>query len=185
MEKIKKNKNYIVIGAIALLAFALILILVYRLDSDGMTNIGIYNIKYQINQDGNWSKKVRNGKTIGDKTNPIKDIKLNINNTNKGKLYYSVYTNKWSNQSYEYSPIDKEIRGIRIGLSDALFNKYSVCYRTYNKKDKWLNWTCDYGISGNDKESITAIEIKIIPKNVIKFDYLRDFNKVKETSKNF
>ena len=185
MEKIKKNKNYIVIGAIALLAFALILILVYRLDSDGMTNIGIYNVKYQVYQDNDWSRKVRNGKTIGDKENPIKDIKLSINNTNKGKLYYSVYTNKWSTQSDVYTKVDKDINGIRIGLSDTLYKKHSVCYRTYNKKDKWLNWTCDYGISGNEKEPITAIEIKIIPKNAIKFDYLRDFNKVKETMKSF
>ena len=103
-----------------------------------------------------------------------------------GRIFYNVYTNKWSEQNYQAMDENvKKIYGLKIGISNTLRKKYDVCYRTYNKKDKWLNWICDGDISGNKKEPITALEIKIIPKKVIKFDYLKDYNKNLEANKNF
>ena len=66
-------------------------------------------------------------------------------------------------------------KGIRILNAASFLKNYDVCYRTYNKKDKWLNWTCNGSITGNINENITAIEIKTIPKKIIKSDYLKDY----------
>jgi len=79
----------------------------------------------------------------------------------------------------------RQIFGLKMKVSNLLHNKYDICYRTYNKKDKWLNWTCNGEIAGNKEEPITALEIKIIPKGTVKFDYLKDYNKKIDSSKNF
>ena len=65
---------------------------------------------------------------------------------------------------------------------ESLNKKFDICYRTYNKKDKWLSWTCNGNISGNINENITALEIKIIPKNIVKYDWLKDYNKTLKAS---
>ena len=184
MEFIKNNKNRIIVGVIILLTLIISMIIFYRFDNDGMNNSGIYNIKYKVYQNG-WSKYSKNGKTAGDGETPIQNINIKLNEK-LGKVYYYTYTNDWSEQNYEAAlENSKEIYGIKINTSNVLYKKYDICYRTYNEKDKWLNWTCKGKISGNKEEPITAIEIKIIPRNVVKFDYLRDFNKTLETKKNF
>lgn len=177
MKKILQYKNYIIIGAIILIGLFASILIINKINSDGMNNNGIFKVKYKVYQNNKWSKQSKNGRTSGNTKDPITDLSINIKNTKKGKLFYSVYTDSWSDQIYNNSKIEKEIKGIRIGLSDTLYNKYDVCYRTYNDKNKWLNWVCDYAISGNIDENITAIEIKIIPKKSVRFDYLKDFNK--------
>lgn len=184
MNFIKKNKNRIVVGVIILLTLIVSMIIFYSFDNDGMNNSGIYNVKYKVNQNG-WTKYSRNGMTAGDKKTPIQNLEIKAKDKD-GSIYYEIYTSKWSEQNYNATKNNSnQIYGIRINTSNKLYKKYDVCYRTYNNKDKWLNWTCKGNISGNKEEPITAIEIKIIPKDVVKFDYLRDFNKVLESEKNF
>ena len=185
MKIIKKYKNRIILGIIVLLTLILSMVLFFKFDNDGMSNSGIYKIKYRVSQNDAWTKYTRNGMTIGNKENPIQNIELKINEK-KGKVYYYTYTNNWSEQTFGSLKDDaKKIYGLKINTSDVLHKKYDICYRTYNKKDKWLNWACNGEISGNKEEPITAVEIKIIPKNVVKFDYLKDFNKTLEKNKNF
>ncbi len=185
MKIINKYKNQLVIGAITILALIASMIIFYKLDNDGMNNYGIYNVKYKVYQNNKWSKSSRNGIEIGDKINPIKNIEISTKE-NEGKVYFYTYTNEWSEQTFiKGENNEKDISGIKMKLSDKLYKKYKVCYRTYNKKDKWLNWACSGEISGNKKEPITAIEIKIIPKNSVKFEYLKDYNKVLNNSENF
>ena len=188
MKKKKNNKNiknYIIIGAIILLGLIASILIYYRFDSDGMNNKSIYNIKYRVYQNGKWSKYSKNGMIVGDKENPIQNIELKFNEK-KGQVYYYTYTNTWSDQIYKSLKENaNQIYGIELNTSDILFQKYTICYRTYNKQDKWLNWSCNGVTNGNKDEPITAIEIKIIPKNGVKFDYLKDYNKKLETNKNF
>ena len=185
MKTINKYKTYIIIGIIILLMIVLSLLIYKNINNDGMNNHGIYNIKYRVVQNDRWSKYSHNGMLIGDKKNPIQNLELKYNNK-KGSVYYNVYTKDWSEQVF--NSLEKntdQIYGIKINISDVLYKKYTVCYRTYNKKDKWLNWTCTGTVSGNKEEPITAIEIKIIPKKSVKGDYLKDYNKKLEFNTNF
>ena len=178
----KKNIKKVTIALLIILLLVICIVgIVKKVTSDGMNNKGIFRVSYRT-YTNKWNSFKRNGKTSGNKKDKISDIEIKIKNTKKGNLFYSVYTDSWSDQFNNYSKIGKDIKGIRVGLFGSLNNKYSVCYRTYNKKDKWLNWICDYGISGNIDETVTAVEVKIIPKKSIKFDYLKDFNKLNPLS---
>ena len=109
-----------------------------------------------------------------------------MNKEDKGLIHYHTYTDEWTEQMYKpFTENLNYIYGIEISGSDILYKKYDICYRTYNKKDKWLNWTCNDEMSGNIKEPITAIEIKLIPKVSDKKEYLRDYNEELESSKGF
>ena len=181
----KSIKKHIIIGAIILLGLIASMLIYFKVDSDGMKNLAIYNIQYRVYQNGKWSKYSKNGMLVGDKENPIQNIELKFNDR-KGQIYYHIYTDDWSDQIYQSLKNDaNQIFGIKMNTSNTLFQKYDICYRTYNKKDKWLNWSCNEIINGNKEEPITAIEIKIIPKNSVKFDYLRDYNKKVKASKHF
>ena len=185
MKIIKKYKIRIVIGAVILLGLIASMLIFNKLNSDRMNNNKIYNVKYKVYQNGKWSKNKKNGLTVGDKENPIQNLEIKIK-TDKGYAYYIAYTTDWSEQNYKaMDKNSKQIYGFKMNTSNTLHKKYNICYRTYNKKDKWLNWACNSEISGNAEEPITALEIKIIPKGAVKFDYLKDFNKTLETSKNF
>ena len=185
MSFINKNKKYLVLGGAILLLLVISIFIYNNFSNDGMNNKGIYNIKYRVYQNGKWTKYAKNGMTVGDKEQPIQNIEFKYNE-DKGGIFIETYTDEWSGQEQNVLPKNLEkIYGIKILASNVLYKKYNVCYRTYNKKDKWLNWTCAGEISGNKEEPITAIEVKVIPKKVIKFDYLKDFNEVLESSKNF
>ena len=185
MKKILKYKNKILVLIIILLILITSLILFYKLDNDGMNNYNIYNIKYKVYQNNKWSNKEKNGITIGDKENPIQNISISVKDK-EGRVYFSTYTNNWSKQIYdEQKENSSEIYGVKFNTTNTLHRKYKICYRTYNKKDKWLNWSCEGIINGNKEEPITAIEIKIIPRNGIKFDYLKNYNEALDANKNF
>lgn len=185
MKNILKYKNQIILGSIVLLVLIVSLIVLSKLDTDGMRNYGIYNVKYKVYQNGKWTKNSKNGMTVGDKKNPIQNISISVKQK-FGRINYYTYTNDWSDQMFESSRENyNQIYGLKFNLTNTLYKKYSICYRTYNKKDEWLNWACDGEISGNKEEPITALEIKIIPKGGLKFDYLKDYNKKIITSNNF
>lgn len=185
MKNIKKYKNQIILGVIVLLVLVGALLIFFKLDTDGMNNNGIYYVKYKVYQNGSWSRNSKNGITVGDKENPIQNISISANKRN-GRIYYYTYTNDWSDQTYDVAKENSnQLYGLKINTSNLLHKKYMICYRTYNKKDKWLNWSCDGEINGNKEEPITALEMKIIPKNGIKFDYLKGYNKKIEKNINF
>lgn len=185
MEFIKKNKKYFVLGGAILLALIISIFIYNKFDNDGMNNKNIFNVKYKVSQNNKWTKYAKDGKTIGDKVNPIQNIEFKYKE-DKGRIFYNVYTTDWSEQNYSaMKENQKEIYGIKINTSNTLYKKYEVCYRTYNKKDKWLNWSCHGEINGNKGEPITALEVKIIPKGAVKFDYLKDFNETLDKMINF
>lgn len=134
-------------------------------------------VKYRVYSDNKWSDWKKNGKVAGDFNSKITNIEIKMNKDSAPLM--SFYKNDdWSNEINNRS----SIKGISVTNVYDFNKKYSLCYRTYNKKNKWLNWTCSdnmNNISGNKKEDILAIQFKIIPKNVILGDYLENYNENK------
>lgn len=160
------KKIFIFVFTIIIVVFMIFLI-IYK--NDETENAGIANIRYRVYIDNNWGRWKKNGITVGDKKNNIKQIEVKFNEDITSFDYY--YDGKWSLENKKR----KNVTGIRIINSAYFLKKYDMCYRTYNKKNEWLNWSCNGAISGNSAESITALEIKVIPKNVIKSEYLKDY----------
>ena len=168
-------KKYKIFIALILLVILIVLLVNLITNNDGMKNKGIYNVKYRVYQNGKWTKYSKNGMTIGDKEHPIQNIEFKYNEE-KGYVYYNVSGNDWSEQQYGQMKNNLEnIYSLQINISNILYKKYVICYRTYNKKDKWLNWSCDGEMNENKKEAITALEVKIIPKDSNKKEYLKDY----------
>lgn len=185
MKKIKEkleNKKLLFLLSIVVIAIIIIIGIIFVTNSknDGMENTKQISIYYKTytDEDG-WSKWSKNGLTSGNKKYAIKNIKIKVRTKDNGFVSYGVYSNKkWKDDLEEDSSLKNNyIRGLYFYNVNTLSSKYNICYRTYNKKDKWFAWACDEEISGNINENITAVEIKIIPKNVIMYEWLKDYNK--------
>lgn len=183
----KNIKKVYIISGIILFCIVIMLLLKIFSKNDGMEKAGINNVKYRTySKSSGWSKWSKNGVTSGNYNDPIKAIEIKING-NAGFLY-SYYNEKdgWSDvtesfadslDSYDTIKSKNNIKAIKLALFYNSSVKFDLCYRTYNKKNKWLEWNCDTdGISGNKKENMTALQIKMIPENVVKNEYLKDYN---------
>lgn len=177
-SKSSNKKNLILFAIILLIAFIFIFILFLK--NDGMEQAGIYNIKYKtcLNNDkcSSWKK---NGIISGDIKNNTYITNLSIKIKEENNLSYKIYSEKngWSS---DLTPLDnmkgQKINGISIDIYRTYIKKYDICYRSYNKKDKWLGWSCNGEINGNKDENMQAIQIKMIPKNIVKSEYLENYN---------
>lgn len=144
--------------------------------NDGMKNINDVSIYYRtFTLKNGWSKWSKNGIISGSTDgNPIKNIEIKIKTNQKTDYSYSIYTKEkgWIDDNLgRYN-----VNAIRLNLYGIFSKKYDICYRTYNKKNKWLDWSCNYDINGNALENITALELKVIPRHAIKKEYLKDFS---------
>lgn len=142
---------------------------------------GILNIKYKVASGTSWSRYYKNGSTASLNGDNLTGIKIKMNKKYKYSVYTSLFYNDvWSNQmsieQLNKSKINKPIYGMKLSTTSRIFKDYSICYRTYNSKDHWLNWVCNGEITGNIKYPIKKVEIKIIPNNVIFNEYLKDYD---------
>lgn len=176
---ILKNKK--ILALLIFLIFILVIFLVNYYPNDGMEQAGIRKISYRIyTSEFGWSKWKKNGLTCGDLKNNIKNLQVKLDSDDN--IIYSYYTSEkdWSDTSNGVNhnkKDDNNINAIKLATFYDISSRYDLCYRTYNKKDGWLEWTCRLdGISGNANEPIKGIEIKLIPKNVVKTEYLKDYN---------
>ena len=175
MKEFFKSKK-VIIPIIFFIVLIVSTIVFVNNKNDGMKNIGDVSIYYRTFTSKNgWSKWSRNGITSCNiDADSIKNIEIKIKTKQKNDFSYSIYTKEkgWTEDNTgKYG-----INALKLDLYGTFSNKYDVCYRTYNKKDKWLDWSCNYTINGNALEHITALEVKIIPKRVIKKEYLKDFS---------
>ena len=187
IKKILKNKK-VLISLVVVILIIIFIIFVINTKNDGMSNTNKVSIYYNTYSNGKWSHWSKDGLTSGNYNNSIENIKIKVKTKLNGYVFYNVYSNgKWSEDLESDSKIKNEkIQGLSFENMDTLYNGYNICYRTYNKKDKWLAWACNGDPTGNIKKNITALEIKIIPKNVSKYEWLRDYNKtLKDSSKGF
>ena len=133
-----------------------------------------------------WTK---NGKTSGNGKDDILNIEIKVKSRVKGNVDYRIYQNgKWTQtalNSENKKFKNKKINGIKISLTDLMYKKYIVYYRTYNKEDKWMEWSNDSNISGNKDQPIKKIEIKILLKESSLEDYLKDYSENEAYSKGF
>lgn len=178
IDKLKSNKKKMLI--LLLIIFIILILIFYFNRTDGMNNLGIYDIYYKSHSKKygytNWSKNgLTNGKTS------IDNIKFKIKKYKDGNLIYRTIDKDGNLGKFLFSGEEdkdsKNIYGLYIDITKSLSEKYDICYRTYNKKNKWMEWSCNGEINGNKKYSINKIQVKIIPKNVIKNQYLRDYQK--------
>lgn len=168
-----KNKLKVLL---ILLPIFIIIILFIPKKNDGMSQSGIYNIKYRTysSQKG-WTKWSKNGIKCGNKNSMIEKLEIKYRKTNK-KSEIVMYSNDSKNK---FSGSDKgKINigsGLKMTLIGDLYRKYNICYRTFNSKNNWMDWSCDGDINGNKSEQIRQIEVKIIPKNVLPKEYLKNY----------
>ena len=183
MKKLtRKRKNFIYIVTFILLLFMFVLTL--QIKTDGMKNANEATVYYRVyTKENGWSRWSKNGITSGNKKNNILNIQIKTKSKYSGITAFKIYNKNWS--KYYDSKTDEgnykklkssNIKAIKIFNDSELRKKYQICYRTHNKTNKWLNWVCEDEISGNINENITAIEIKQIPNNVIKNEYLKDYD---------
>lgn len=170
------NKKYIILALLIILVLFALPRLFYK--NDGMENGGIKTVKYRTyTKEKGWSKWTKNGLTSGNKKDSIKSVQVKF--ITSEDILYSMYTEdeKWTDYSNMEKENKKNINAVKMNLYYGQSINYEICYRTYNKKDKWLEWNCDNdGISGNSKENIRAIQIKVIPRDIIKNEYLKDYD---------
>ena len=117
----------------------------------------------------------KNGQTLGNLKNPIKYLKIKA--SKKNSIVFKVNkNNKWTNDIEKSIKSKNGFTGIRLEIQGDNYNKYDVCYRTYNSHDKWLGWSCNGISNGNSNYVIKGLELKIIPKDVVKNEYLKNYN---------
>lgn len=169
-------KKILILGLLLIGVILISIPIINKINSDGMTQTKGVKIYYRTyTKEKGWSKWSKNGKTSGNKKYDITNIEIKVKSRTEGTITYSIYQKgKWNDNSSQLK--NKNINGIKISLGGKLRRKYNVYYRTYNDKDKWLDWTGTAGISGNAKKTIKAIEIKIIPSGAYQRSYLKDYN---------
>lgn len=171
-----RKKKMIIFGLTIILFLTLLIVFINKQDKYSVNEV---TLKYRIYDGKKWSFWSKNGKTIGNLNDSIKNIEISIKPKNKGSVSYSIYDEKnkkfnqiESNTKTKYSSIN----GISVSLIDEFNTKYRICYRTYNKKNKWMNWSCDGVWNGNAKENINKLEIKVIPRNCVLEEWLKNYD---------
>lgn len=156
-----------------MIIFIVLIIVMIICNSFNVEKRGIKTVEYRVyTKENGWSKWSKNGNLVGNKKDNILKIEIKTKaDSNATVQYYDG--EKWNSKSD-----NKSINAISFSNMYSFAEKYSMCYRTFNKKNGWMNWTCsddNDNISGNSKEKITAIQVKIIPKNVVLNDYLEGY----------
>lgn len=194
MKKDSKKENFIKILITGLIVIAVIIIfvcIINKFKTDGMqqnTNTKVY---YRTYTNNGWSKWVKDGMTSGDKKTIIKGLQIKIKSKEKGNVVFSCYYDKeWSKYYYSDEKCEskgKNMTGVRINVSDKMYESQTIFYRTYNEKDGWLKWETQSKSAGTgiDSKAISAIEIKVVPRSAYYADFLRDYNKNNKQSSEF
>lgn len=136
------------------------------------------NIYYRVYSNKGWSRWVKNDTGVITSGN-IKNIQFKIKSSTKGDITYNYFADGWSKNYYasqKQKNVEK-IYGVKYSLFDDLNNNYQICYKTYNKKNKWLEWSCENELNGNKNVPVSGVKFKIIPKGVLKNEWLEDYDK--------
>lgn len=174
-------KKILILGLLVFAVIFMIVFMIKKFNTDGMEQTKGIKVYYRTyTKENGWSKWSKNGLTSGNKEDDILNIEVKVKPKKQGGVTYNVYQKEWSGNTEKLKK--QKIKSVKFGLVGKMYRKYDVCYRTYNETNKWLEWACDGEISGNKTKNIKALEVKIIPKNVIKNDYLREYNSTSNNS---
>ena len=178
MKELFKNKKIILIILVFVILIVGTIILINN-KNDGMDQSGILTVKYRTYSNKNgWSKWTKNGITSGNLSDDISNIEFKLK-AKDGTISYQTYSieDGWSETKEIDKHYDKKnINGIKIELIDGIYKKYSICYRKYNKENKWLEWSCNGQVNGNKSQRVNGIQVKIVPRGIILRNYLKDYN---------
>ena len=170
------NKKKIIIFLSVFIAIVItIFVLVLLKVNKGVIKTEGIKVYYRIYTKDGVSKWFKNGQIAEIKQNKITGFESKIETKYNGHILYNTTssTNDFDdNDSYdgELAGNKKDgIYGIKFNLTDELYQNYNIYYRTYNKKDGWLDWTNNYAISGDNEVDIEKIQIKVI-KNTDSID---------------
>ncbi|MBQ1496661.1 MAG: hypothetical protein IIZ40_04890 [Bacilli bacterium] len=163
------NKKIVFIMVVCTLIFILLVCIGFNFISnrDVIKTSGI-KVYYRVYTNGRWSKWYKNGQIAGIENSSIKAVEAKIKTNKNGHILYNTYSSSNDfndNDTYDGEMCGNQIDslyGIRFSLSDEVYNKYRIYYRTHNKKDKWMGWTSDYLISGDNEVEIDQLQIKVI-----------------------
>lgn len=140
------------------------------------------NVYYRTYTKNGWSKWSKNGMVSGDGESAILNIEVKIKSKLKGDVIYKMYQDsEWANATKK----NEKVYGMKITLSNTLYKKYNIFYRTYNDEDEWLEWANNYQISGNKDKAIKKIQVKLLEKDSSVDDFLEDYYLKEIKSKNF
>lgn len=162
------KKNKIVIG---LVIFILIILIVTFGIISRNNEAKKSKLFYRVYTEDGWSSWYSNNQVAGEKNKKITAIEVKVNTKEIGSVLYNTYSEVDDfndNNSYNSETAgDKKhgIYGVKIFLTEELYNNYNIYYKTYNKKDGWLDWSSDNKISGDNGVDIEQIQIKLLNKN--------------------
>ena len=174
IEKLRNRKILATIIIVVFLVLLIFLINIWLGNRDKIKTSGI-DLSFRVYTEDGYSDWYKNGEESTNKK-PILGIEIKMNTKTNGHIIYNVYGNEDTfedNDTYEKETAGNKkdkLFGIKIGLTDDLYKKYDIYYRTYNKKDGWLDYTSNYSISGDNGVNIEKIQIKVLEKND-KFDH--------------
>ena len=104
-------------------------------------------------------------------------IKLLVGGKYDGLVYTNISNEFESKICYidEICSLEQNIDKISFNLTDTLKKKYDIYYRIYFD-NKWSNWAHNSEELGKKENSITKIQIKLVPKNAYLGDYLDGYD---------
>lgn len=181
---LEMQRRIVLIICAILLIITILMYVNFNINFDKLENSDM-NVYYRTYSNNKWSKWSKNGATSGDIKNNTSITNIEIKYRKKYKfkkreMIYRVYdnkTDKWTDNKSDIKKLKlKYINAIIIPDHRKPFEDYDICYRTYNNKNKWLEWSCGNMKNGNKDEKISAIQIKIIPEGIIENEYLKDYN---------
>ena len=181
---LKRKKIGLIILFFFLVAF-LALIFITKINNKDSINTKGISLYYRVYTEDGYSKWYKNGQIAGYNNKKILGFEAKVESDYNGNIYYNTFgidNNFDDNDAFngELSGDKKNnIYAIKIGITDDLYTNYKLFYRTYNKKDGWLDWASVNQISGDNEVNIEKIQIKIVS-----IDDKEDFN-ITNSSKGF
>jgi hypothetical protein len=172
LNKLKKNNSiikYLIITAIVVLTICFIFLIIYNVALKN--KVSVYYTTYTKEND--WSKWSKTANTSGNEFD-ITNIEIKVKKNSSYPTVLVYKKGKWTKTGKEST---NEIKGLQIVDTAELLQRYELCYRTYNKKNKWMDWECDGKYSGNSNYSIKKIEIKYISRNDLRYEVVKDYTK--------
>ena len=162
-----KKKIIILFIVILLFVVGSITVVNFIVNKDVIKTEGI-DLTYRIYTTDGVSRWFKNGQVAEVKNKKVTGLESKIKTSYNGHILYNSLssTNTFDdNDSYDGDIAGNKkdaFFGVKFNLTDELYKKYKIYYRTYNKKDGWLDWADTYMISGDNEVDIEKIQIRIL-----------------------
>ena len=186
MEKLKNKKLWIIMASITIVIIILLVLFLPKLKMDGLENDSKIKFYYRTHSKSGWSKWSYNGVTSGVDKTSIDGIQFKNRTRLSGEVYIRTHNKtKWQDldcTNKEKCEYKTNVDGIKASLTGIIDKNYDIYYRVHTKKHGWLTWISNGEGAGINNDEIDKIQIKIIPKYAFLYDYLKGYEKDKNTN---